>query len=193
MNTSPWCCITGAHTISSLHTCTGIALYTCSSSECMYIVHIVPSRAETTQKHFGYNNNIGHLLVYTKILNMLKNNYNTNCQGNTQSEFVQENGHVVLAHLKAKSPILPSHQTVMGLGTVWYLKAHLKQKKKQMEGRCNDAMQRKQEEIVSVQISEQGLNIQLQKLHFLLHHGCHDNRIIFLVNFLERKKNKIHT
>lgn len=37
---------------------------------------------------------------------------------------------MVLAHLKAKSPILPSHQTVMGLGTVWYLKAHLKQKKK---------------------------------------------------------------
>lgn len=130
MNTSPWRCITGAHTISSLHTCTGIALCTCSSSECMYIVHIVPSRAKTTQKHFGYNNNIGHLLIYTKILNMLKNNYNTNCQGNTHSEFVLVNGHVVLAHLKAKSPILPSHQTVMGLGTVWYLKAHLKQKKK---------------------------------------------------------------
>lgn len=96
----------------------------------MYIVHIVPSRAKTTQKHFGYNNNIGHLLIYTKILNMLKNNYNTNCQGNTHSEFVLVKGHVVLAHLKAKSPILPSHQTVMGLGTVWYLKAHLKQKKK---------------------------------------------------------------
>lgn len=93
MNTSPWRCITRAHTISSLHTCTGIALYTCSSSECMYIVHIVPSRAKTTQKHFGYNNNIGHLLIYTKILNMLKNNYNTNCQGNTHSEFVLVNGH----------------------------------------------------------------------------------------------------
>lgn len=94
MNISFWRCIIGVYIILSLYICIGIVLYICSFSECMYIVYIVFFRVKIIQKYFGYNNNIGYFLIYIKILNMLKNNYNINCQGNIYSEFVLVNGYI---------------------------------------------------------------------------------------------------